>query len=139
MKYVLVFLASFLLTGCVSKIILHPGISGRFVEEESGKPIVGTRVSYTNTGDKFSRETITDLNGAFSFPADFVDGYTGFPTVAIGLQAEIILMARPEFNWSGLYQVKNSSVDKAVIDTGIIKVNSLFLIPLSNKKSNSKS
>jgi hypothetical protein len=122
----------------VSKIILHPGVSGRFVEEESGQPIAGTRVVYTSTGDKFNRETITDSNGAFSFSAEFATGYTGFPTVSTGLQAEIILMARTEFNWSSLYQVKDSNIDKAVIEVGIIKVNSLFLVPLSKKKNNSK-
>jgi hypothetical protein len=114
----------------MSKMILHPGVSGSFVEEESGRPIIGTKVVYTNTGDKFSRETITDSHGSFSFPAEFVTGYTGFPTVSIGLQAEVVLMARPKLNWSGRYQVKDSDVDKAVIETGVIKVSSLLLEPL---------
>jgi hypothetical protein len=135
MRYLVIFFLLSFLTGCVSKIILHPGVSGRFIEEESGQPIVGTKVTFTNIGDEFSRETITDSNGGFSFPAEFVTGYTGFPTVSIGLEAKIVLMARSKFNWSNLYQVKDSNVDKAVVEAGTIKVSSLFLMPLSKKKT----
>ena len=119
-----------LLVGCSSKLISAPGITGRFIEDSTGKPIAGVRVKYTNVGDGLSKEVTTDNNGRFSFESEFTYGYAGYPTSPVGLQVVLKLLIRDKHNFSSAYRlVKNTDVDHATINTGDIRVNKFFLMP----------
>jgi hypothetical protein len=119
-----------LLVGCSSKLISSPGITGRFIEESTGKPIAGARVRYTNVGDGLSKEGTTDVNGRFIFQPEFTTGYAGYPTSPVSLQVIIELLTRDQYNFSsGYHFVKNTDVAHATINTGDIRVNKVFLTP----------
>lgn len=119
-----------LLVGCSSKLISAPGITGRFIEESTDKPIAGVKVRYTNVGDGLSKEGTTDTNGRFSFEPEFTTGYAGYPTSPVGLQVVLELLTRDKHNFSsGYHFVKNTDVDHATINTGDIRVNKVFLTP----------
>lgn len=116
-------LGALLLTGCVSRIIEHPGIRGRFVRAEDGRPLRGVKVLYRNMGDGFTRRTSTDHDGRFAFPADLTWAYTGFPTAPTTEGVELSLRLRCRLNWNHPgYQVSTLDVDHAVIDAGEIRV-----------------
>lgn len=119
-----------LLVGCSSKLISAPGITGRFIEESTGKPIAGVKVRYTSVGDGLSKEGTTDANGRFSFEPEFTTGYAGYPTSPLGLHVRLELRIRDKHNWSdSRFYVRNTDVDHATINTGDIRVNKVFLTP----------
>lgn len=120
-------LATLLLTGCVSRIIEHPGIRGRFVRQEDGRPLVGVVVLYRDMGDGFRRRTRTDAEGRFSFPAALGWAYTGFPTAPTTEGVELSLELRRRLNWSRpTYEVKSIDLDHAVIEAGEIRISPFF-------------
>ena len=135
-KCVLILITTLILVigGCSSKLISAPGITGRFIEESTGKPIAGVRVRYTHIGDDKSKEVTTDANGRFSFEPEFTYGYAGYPTSPVGLQVELKLLIRDKHNWakSG-YFVNNTDVDKAKINAGDIRINKVFFWDSVNK------
>lgn len=119
-----------LLGGCTSKLILEPGISGRFIEDSSGKPLAGARVRYTQIAKETSKETITDIDGSFAFQPEFTFGYSGYPTSPVSLQVRLELLIRDKHNWSSSgYFVNNTDVDNATINVGDIQVDKVFLTP----------
>ncbi|GBF78762.1 carboxypeptidase-like regulatory domain-containing protein [Aphanothece sacrum] len=116
------------LGGCSSKLISAPGITGRFIEESTGKPIAGVRVRYTNIGDRLSKESTTDGEGRFIFQPEFAYGYAGYPTSPVSLQVSLELLIRDKHNFSSAYHfVRNTDIDHATINTGDIRVNKVFL------------
>ena len=111
------------LTGCISRIIEHPGIRGRFVREENGLPLQRIEVFYRNMGDGATRSTRTDDDGRFSFPARMTWAYTGFPTAPTSEGVELSLNLRRRFNWRHPgYRVYSQDTAHAVIDAGEIRV-----------------
>ena len=118
------------LGGCWSTLISSPGITGRFIEDSTGKPISGARVRYTNVGDKPSKEDITDADGRFSFKPEFTIGYVGFPASPVKLQVILELFLREKHNFSsGYHFVKNTDVLHSTINAGDIRVNKIFFTP----------
>ncbi len=117
-----------LLAGCSSKLILAPGITGRFIEDSTGKPIAGARVRYTHVGDGLSKESTTDAEGRFIFQSEFTHGYAGYPTSPVSLQVDVELLIRDKHNFSsGYHFVRNTDVDNALIKAGDIRVHKVFL------------
>lgn len=120
-------LGSLLLTGCLGRIIEHPGIRGRFVRDEDGRPLRGVVVLYRNMGDGFSRRTRTDADGRFAFPAELTWAYTGFPTAPTTKGVELSLRLRRRLNWSHAgYGVSSADTSDAVIDAGEIRIAPFF-------------
>ena len=123
----LALLGCLLLTGCISRIIEHPGIRGRFVREEDGRPLAGVPVLYRNMGDGATRLSRTDTDGRFVFPASFTWAYTGFPTAPTTEGVELSLPIRRSLNWSRpAYQVQTTDIGHAVIEAGEIPIAPFF-------------
>lgn len=120
-------LVTVLLTGCVSRIIEHPGIRGRFLRQEDGRPLAGVVVLYRDMGDGVRRRTRTDAEGRFSFPAELTWAYTGFPTAPSTEGVELSLELRRRLNWSHAgYGVSSTAISKAVIEAGAIRISPFF-------------
>lgn len=120
-------LVTVLLTGCVSRIIEHPGIRGRFLRQEDGRPLAGVVVLYRNMGDGFRRRTRTDAAGRFSFPAELTWAYTGFPTAPSTEGVELSLELRRRLNWiRPTYEVRSTDLKHAVIEAGAIRISPFF-------------
>lgn len=116
------------LGGCSSKLISAPGITGRFIEDSTGKPISGVRVRYTHIGDGLSKESTTDADGRFVFQPEFTRGYSGYPTSPVGLQVSLELLIKDKHNWSSSgYFVNNTDINNAIINVGDIQVNKVYL------------
>lgn len=125
--WLLTLIGCLLLTGCIGRIIDHPGIRGRFVREEDGRPLRGIQVLYRNMGDGLTRLGRTDEDGRFAFPADLSWAYTGFPTSPTTEGVELSLLLRRSLNWSRpTYQVGTTDVAHSVIDAGEIRIAPFF-------------
>ena len=119
-----------LVSSCSSKLISAPGIKGRFIEESTGKPIAGVKVRYTHIGDGLTKESITDAEGYFLFEPEFTYGYAGYPTSPLALHVRLELLIRDKHNWSdSRFYVTNTDTNNALIGSGDLKVNQVFLTP----------
>ena len=125
--WLLSLLGCLLLTGCVGRIIEHPGIRGRFVRAEDGRPLAGVTVLYRNMGDGVTRLSRTDDDGRFAFPAELTWAYTGFPTAPTTEGVELSLRIKRSLNWSHAgYGVLVTDTAHAVIEAGEIKIAPFF-------------
>ena len=125
--WLLPLLGCLLLTGCVGRIIEHPGIRGRFVRAEDGRPLVGVPVLYRNMGDGVTRLSRTDGDGRFAFAAALTWAYTGFPTAPTTEGVELSLPIKRSLNWINPgYRVSTQDIDHAVIEAGEIRIAPFF-------------
>jgi hypothetical protein len=115
--------------GCNSKLISAPGITGRFIEKQSRKPLSGIKVRYTHIGGRLQKETTTNATGRFSFEPEFTYGYAGYPTSPVMLQVVLeVVRERDRLPLSfGNFEVKQTDIDNALIDAGDIQVDRKLL------------
>lgn len=116
-----------MIVGCSSELIEHPGLSGRFVWQDTKEPIAGVVVQYSHIAHERTVEVRTDANGRFAVEPTFTRGYTGFPTSPVGLQVRWQLRLGEKHNpsGSGLF-VNNTDVARAVIEMGTIEIPPVF-------------
>jgi len=126
------------LTGC-GKLVVDPGLRGRFVAEDTGAPIAAAKVIYRSAGGNVTKETTTAADGSFEFAPTFTRGYAGWPCSPLALRVTWELVLHDKHNPTGISGfVRNTEPAHAMIEAGEIKIARSFITGLLTKPKREK-